>query len=257
MNDRRGVKTPCNGSLSDMIEEEAPEFDKHSFQQAIGFLNYLAQHTRPNILFTINQLARCSTNPTIIQWRAVKHLLRYIKQTRTLGIMYTKCEETESILQGWADKDYANSKIDQKSISGTIVTVFGNPVSWMSKKQSIVAQSNTEAEFVSMNVCSKQMRWIANLLAMDIGVKMNQPILYNDNSGAVRISKQANINPNKKHIEVRYQYLRYLVTKKLLLITQVSTNEMMADILNKPTTINKLKEFKTSIHLTEKEGVLK
>ncbi|MBW0542892.1 hypothetical protein O181_082607 [Austropuccinia psidii MF-1] len=114
MNDSRGVKTPCNGNLSDMIEEEAPEFDKHSFQQAIGFLNYLAQHTCPNILFTINQLARCITNPTIIQWRAVKHLLRYIKNTSMLGIMYTKCEETESILQGWADADYANSKKDQK-----------------------------------------------------------------------------------------------------------------------------------------------
>ncbi|MBW0501637.1 hypothetical protein O181_041352 [Austropuccinia psidii MF-1] len=257
MNDSRGVKTPCNGNLSDMIEEEAPEFDKHSFQQAIGFLNYLAQHTRPDILFTINQLARCSTNPTIIQWKAVKHLLRYIKNTSMLGIMYTRCEENVSTLQGWADADYANSKKDRKSISGTIVTVFGNPVSWMSKKQSIVAQSTTEAEFVSMNVCSKQMRWIANLLSMDIGVKMNQPILYNDNSGAVTISKQANLNPNTKHIEVRYQYLRYLVTKKLLIITQVSTNEMMADILTKPTTINKLKEFKTSIHLTEQEGVLK
>ncbi|MBW0481648.1 hypothetical protein O181_021363 [Austropuccinia psidii MF-1] len=88
MNDSRGVKTPCNGNLSDMMEEEAPEFDKHTFQQAIGFLNYLAQHTHPEILFTTNQLARCSTNPTRIQWKAVKHLLRYIKYTSTLGIMY-------------------------------------------------------------------------------------------------------------------------------------------------------------------------
>ncbi|MBW0531885.1 hypothetical protein O181_071600 [Austropuccinia psidii MF-1] len=153
MSDRRGVKTPCNGNLSDMLEEEASKFDKHTFQQAIGFLNYLAQHTCPDILFTTNQLTLCSTNPTIIQWKAVKHLLRYIKYTSTLGITYTRSEETESVLQGWADADYANSKRDQKSISGTIVTVFGNLVSWMSKKQSIVAQSTTEAEFVSMNVC--------------------------------------------------------------------------------------------------------
>ncbi|MBW0568606.1 hypothetical protein O181_108321 [Austropuccinia psidii MF-1] len=257
MNDSRGVKTSCNGNLSDMIEEEAPKFYKKTFQQAIGFLNYLAQHTCPDILFTTNQLARCSKNPMIIQWKAVKHLLRYIKYTSTLGITYTRSEETEYVLQGWADADYANSKRDHKSISGTIITVFGNPVSWMSKKQSIVAQSTTEGEFVSMNICSKQMRWISNLLVMNIGVKMNQPILHNDTSGAVTLSKQANLNPNTKHIEVQYQYLRYLVTKKLLIVAQVSTNEMMADILTKPTTINKVKEFKTSIHLTEREGVLK
>ncbi|MBW0533515.1 hypothetical protein O181_073230 [Austropuccinia psidii MF-1] len=202
MNDSRGVKTPCNSNLSDMMEEKAPEFDKHTFQQAIGFLNYLDQHTCPDILVTTNQLAHCSTNPTIIQWKAVKHLLRYIKYNSTLGITYSRSEETGSVLQGWADADYANSKKDRKSISGTIVTVFGNMVRWMSKKQSIVAQSTTEADFVLMNVCSKQMRWIANLLAMDIQVEMNQPTLYNDNSGAVTISKQANLNPNTKQIEV-------------------------------------------------------
>ncbi|MBW0568843.1 hypothetical protein O181_108558 [Austropuccinia psidii MF-1] len=234
MNDSRGIKTSCN-----------------------GFLNYLPEHTRPDILFTTNQLARCSMNPTIIQWKAVKHLLRYIKYNSTLGVTYTRYEETELVLQGWANADYANSKRDRKSISGTIVTVFGNPVSLMSKKQSIIAQSTMEAEFVSMNICSKQMKWIANLLVMDIGVKMNQPVLHNDNSGAVMISKQANLNPNTKHIEVQYQYLRYIVTKKLLNVAQVSTNQMMVDILTKPTTINKLKEFKTAIHLTEQEGVLK
>ncbi|MBW0536602.1 hypothetical protein O181_076317 [Austropuccinia psidii MF-1] len=241
MNDSRGVKTPCNGNLLDMMEKEAPEFDKRTYQQAIGFLNYFAQHTRPDILFSTNQLARCSINSTIIKWKAIKHLLRYVKYTCTLGITYTNSEATEPVLQGWADADYANYKKDRKSISGTIVTVFGNLVSWMSKKQSIVAQSTTEAEFVSMNVCSKQMRWIANLLVMDIKVMMNQPILYNDNSGAVTISKQANLNPNTKHIEVQYQYPRYLVFKKLLTVLQVSTNEMMADILTKSTTINKLK----------------
>ncbi|MBW0465585.1 hypothetical protein O181_005300 [Austropuccinia psidii MF-1] len=257
MNDRIGVKKPFNGNLLDMMEEQAPEFDKGTYQQAIGFLNYLAQHTRPDILFSTNQITRCSINPTIIQWKAVKHLLRYVKYTCTLGIMYTKSEATEPFLQGWADADYANSKKDRKSISGTIVTVFGNPVSWMSKKQSIVAQSTTEAGFVSMNVCSKQMRWIANLLVMDIKVMMNQPILYNDNSGAVTISKQVNLNPNTMHIEVQYQYLRYLVSKKLLTVVQVSTNGMIEDILTTPTTINKLKEFKISIHPTEQAGVLK
>ncbi|MBW0519704.1 hypothetical protein O181_059419 [Austropuccinia psidii MF-1] len=193
----------------------------------------------------------------INQWKVLKHLRRYIKCTSTLGLLYTSSEATESVLRGWADADYKNFKRDRKSISGTIVTVFGNPVSWMSKKQSIVSQSTTEAEFVSMNVCSKEMRWIANLLVMDIGIKMSQPIPHNDNSGAITISKQANLNPNTKYIEVQYQYLRYLVTKKFLIVVQVSTNDMMADILTKPPTINKLNEFKSSINFTDQEGVLK
>ncbi|MBW0566129.1 hypothetical protein O181_105844 [Austropuccinia psidii MF-1] len=158
-------------------------------------------------MFTVNQLSKYSTKPMSKHWTAIKHLLQYLKGTMLFVLVFSKTgDKGEAMLAGWANADYANDKADRKSISGYVVTFFGNPICWWSKKQSVVAQSTTEAEFIAMNVCVKQLRWTSYLLT-DIGLHMAKPVLYNDNSGATTISKQASLNANTKHIEVRYQYV--------------------------------------------------
>ncbi|MBW0544591.1 hypothetical protein O181_084306, partial [Austropuccinia psidii MF-1] len=240
MSESKGVKTPCNGNFHTEIDNEGEVVAITSFQQAIGSLNYLAQHTRPDIMFTVNQLSRYSVKPTVKHWTMIKHLMRYLKATSNYSLLFTKQDTKKvSILEGWADADYANDRMDRKSISGILTCVFGNPISWLSKKQTVVAQSTTEAEFIAMNICAKQLRWMSFLL-MEMGIKDSKPMLYNDNSGATIISKQAALNANTKHIEVRYQYLRDIVSKKQLTIEQVGTEDMLADVLTKPLGIQKL-----------------
>ncbi|MBW0586236.1 hypothetical protein O181_125951 [Austropuccinia psidii MF-1] len=95
------------------------------------------------------------------------------------------------------------------------------------------------------------------LLVNDMNIKMNKPVLYNDNSGSITISKQATLNPQTKHIEVRYQYLRQLVLNNTLEVHQVSTNDMIADVLTKPLSIAKLDELLPRMNLVNQEGVLK
>ncbi|MBW0531863.1 hypothetical protein O181_071578 [Austropuccinia psidii MF-1] len=109
---------------------------------------------------------------------------------------------------------------------------LGNPVSWTTKKQPVVAQSTTEAEFISMNKCSKEMQWLSNLIST-LKIKLRVPVLKNNNTGAITISKEAQLNPNSKHIEVRFQYLRDLVKKNLLIVQHSPTNDMVADVLTK------------------------
>lgn len=136
-------------------------------------------------------------------------------------------------LVGWADANYANNTDMQKFTTGFVITLYDNPVHWVSKKQSVVAQSTTKAEFIAMNHCAKQLRWMFTLIT-DLGIDIATPTMYNDNSGANFISKEAQLNANSKHIEVRYQYLRDLVSKSLLLIKQVTSSKMIANILTKP-----------------------
>ncbi|MBW0558812.1 hypothetical protein O181_098527, partial [Austropuccinia psidii MF-1] len=227
MDESRSVKTPCNGNLMTEIEDEGEVVAVTPYQKVIGSLNYLTQHTRPNIMFTVNQLSKYSTKPTSKHWTAIKHLLRYLKGTMLFVLVFSKTgDKGEAMLVGWADADYTNDKVDQKSISGYVVTFFGNPICWWSKKQSVVAQSTTEAEFIAMNVCVKQLCWTSYLLTV-IGLDMVKPVLYNDNSGATTISKQASLNANTKHIEVRYQYVRDLVMKKQLNVVQVGLGDMI------------------------------
>lgn len=112
----------------------------------------------------------------------------------------------------------------QKSNSGFVVTLYGNPVHWTLKKQSVAAQSTTEAEFIAMNHCAKQLRWMSSLVS-DLRIDIPTPKIYNNNSGANFISREAQLNPNSKHIKVRYQYLRDLVSKSLIQVEQVPSQK--------------------------------
>ncbi|MBW0578261.1 hypothetical protein O181_117976 [Austropuccinia psidii MF-1] len=149
-------------------------------------------------MFTVNQLLQYSIKPTIKHWTAIKHLMRYLKATINLSLTFSK-RTNKTLLEGWADADYENNRTDRKSITGILASVYGNPISWLGKKKTVVAQSTTEAEFIAMNICTEQLHWMSFLL-METGIEDSKPTLYNYNSRATTIAKQATLNPNTKHI---------------------------------------------------------
>ncbi|MBW0553577.1 hypothetical protein O181_093292 [Austropuccinia psidii MF-1] len=175
-------------------------------QKEIGMLTYLALHTLPDIAVTVNLLSQHVNTHTVSQWQLVKHLLRYLCGTMSTGIKFTRNNSSVTNLIGWADADYGNSELTKKLTSGFVVTLYGNPISWCTKTQPIVAQPTTEAEFVAMKKCAIQLRWLS-MLPTSIGLKTGTPTILNDNCGAVFIAEEAQLNPNSKHIEIRFQYM--------------------------------------------------
>ncbi|MBW0510292.1 hypothetical protein O181_050007 [Austropuccinia psidii MF-1] len=138
MENSQSVKTPCNSNLLKELEVIGDPISTTSYQQAIGSLNYLAQHTQPDISYTVNALSMYETHPTARHWVALKHLFRYLKGSSGLSLCYTDQDSHSSEgLIGWDDADYANDRVEQKSITGNLITYLGNPVSWLSKKKSI------------------------------------------------------------------------------------------------------------------------
>jgi hypothetical protein len=122
----------------------------------------------------------------------------------------------------------------------------------LTKKQPVIAQSTTKAEFVAINQCAKQLCWLTNLI-LNLNIRIKASVMKNDNSGAIIISKEAKLNENTKHIEVQFQYVLELVTKKQLMMQQVSTSEMIADGLTKPLGYLKLEKSILQLHLTASE----
>ncbi|MBW0514073.1 hypothetical protein O181_053788 [Austropuccinia psidii MF-1] len=129
MEDCKSVKTPCNGNFLNKIGRGPMDdvIEVTHFQQAIGSLNYLAHYTRPDVLFTVNQILRYSTKPNQSHWNALKHLLRYVKGTKDKCLVY-KQQSNKEAFTGWADADYANDYEDRKSITGYVILAFSNPI---------------------------------------------------------------------------------------------------------------------------------
>ncbi|GJW91968.1 hypothetical protein Tco_0169521 [Tanacetum coccineum] len=196
----------------------------------IGSLLYLTA-SRPDIMFSVCLCARFQEAPKTSHLEAVKRIFRYIKGTSHLGLWYPKGTGLETIV--YADSDHAGDYVDRKSTSGVCTFVGCCLTSWMSKKQTALAISTTEAEYVSAGKACQQALWMKQAL-VDYEVKLNDvPVLY-DNKGAIDLSKNPVLHSRTKHIEIRHHFLRDNVQKGNISIEKVASEDNIADILTKP-----------------------
>jgi hypothetical protein len=136
-------------------------------------------------------------------------------------------------LLGFSDADFAGCRVDRKSTSGTCQFLGSLLVSWSSRKQSSVAQSTTEAEYVAAASCYSQLLWITYMLS-DFGEECSHLPLMCDSTSAISVAKNPVLHSRTKHIEVRYHFLRDNVEKGNIDLIHVPTEKQLANILTKP-----------------------
>ena len=164
MQNAKTCRTPVNASLKLIkANEESTYVDQELYQSAVGKLLYLSTRTRPDIAFAVSTVAKYTANPTEQHWKAVKHILRYIAGTINFGLQFTRSGSTDCT--GFSDADWAGDIDDRKSTSGYLFRVGGAPVSWRSRKQSCVALSTAEAEYMSLTLAAQEAIWLNRLLA--------------------------------------------------------------------------------------------
>ena len=116
----------------------------------IGSILYLTT-SRPDIMFSVCLCARFQACPKESHLSVVKRIFRYLIGIQNLGLWYLR--GTSFDLIGFSDTDYAGSKIDRKSTSGTYQFLGHMLVSWSSKKQNSIALSTAEAEYIATGNC--------------------------------------------------------------------------------------------------------
>lgn len=126
-------------------------YDAASFpyREAIGSLMYSMIGTRPGLAFAVGKLSQKCRNPTAKDWKAVKRVLPYISATLNYMIIYQDAEEWG--VSGYSDSDWAGCRESRKSVSGFVFLCARGTVSWRSKKQTVVAKSSCEAEYVALS----------------------------------------------------------------------------------------------------------
>jgi hypothetical protein len=163
----------------------------------------------------------------------VKHVVRYMAGIKNYGLHYMRHEEGRPTLVGYSDADMAGDVDTHKSTSGTIFFLSGNPVTWQSTKQKVVALSSCEAEYVAAAFVMCQGVWLARLLTDLIGEESGVPELRIDNQSAITLCKNTVFHDQSKHIDVHYHYIHECVEEDHIIISYVATMEQLADILTK------------------------
>lgn len=202
------------------------------YDHAVGSLFYLAVATRPDIAKTVGVLARFTKNPGMQHWKAVKHLLRYIKGTLDYKLTYAPTSGSE-LFTSYVDADHGGNLDNGRSTTGFVIKMGTGAISWSSRLQSIVALSTTEAEYVGAVSAAQEVLWLRNLLS-EFGYDMSSPsTLYIDNLSALSVAKNPEHHGRMKHLDLRFYWLRDEVAKGKLKMVHLRTSDMPADILTK------------------------
>ena len=162
MEQSKSVSTPTDPSLKLVKGAEDDEaIDQERFQSAIGSLLYLSLGTRPDIAYAVSTIARFTVKPTKQHWSTLKRILRYLKGTINHGIVYRKNGMQDFI--GYSDADWAGSLDDRRSTSGYLFQIGGGAITWKSRKQSCVALSTAEAEYIALAAAAQEAVWLRQL----------------------------------------------------------------------------------------------
>ncbi|CAJ2671969.1 unnamed protein product [Trifolium pratense] len=142
----RPADTPMDPNAK-LWEKGNVPVDTGRYQRLVGKLIYLS-HTRPDIAFSVSVVSQFMHSPFEEHLEAVYRILRYLKATPRKGLFFRKTNERNVSI--FTDADWAGSITDRRSTSGYCAYVWGNLVTWRSKKQGVVARSSAEAEFRAM-----------------------------------------------------------------------------------------------------------
>ncbi len=233
MQNSKTVVTPMEKSFSELSQLPSKPAVNVPYRQAIGSLMWLMIGSRPDLAYAIGKLSQHSESPTEYHWTALKRVLRYVNGTRNHGILYDGNHPVE--LKGYSDSDWAGCRKSRKSTSGYVFTLVGGAISWRSKRQTCVALSSCEAEYIAACLATRESIWLSNVLSNLTNQTATQCVsLSVDNDGAIDTAKNTSINQRNKHIDLQYHFVRDAVQSQLIRLDRCDSQDQAADPHTKP-----------------------
>ena len=226
-----------------------------SFPVIVGSLIHAMVHTRPDIAYAVSILSRYMAKPELHHYKAALHLMRYLKETRTLGIEYRQenmhrqgpyvtaaVEHSASshhhpthdcVLEAAADASFADDPETYRSTGGFVVWFGGSPVDYECKRQPLVTMSTLESEYVCASRCVLSIRFIHKFMDF-IGLSRIGPTrVHEDNAACIAISNKPVHRMRSKHIGIKYHNVREAVQNGEVDLTPIWTEHNVADIFTK------------------------
>ncbi|GJV47940.1 hypothetical protein Tco_1438152 [Tanacetum coccineum] len=197
LEDSKPIKTPMSFEAKLTREEDGESVDGIKYRGMIGSLLYLTA-SWPDIMFSVCLCAHFQEDPKSSHLKVVKRIFIYINGTTHLGLWYPKGTGVETIVYG--DCDHAGYYVDRKSTSGVFTFIGCCLTSWFSKKQTALAISTIETEYVSARKACQQALWMKQAL-VDYDIKLDDIPVLCDNKGAIDLSKNPILYSHTKHIK--------------------------------------------------------
>jgi len=221
------------------------------YAELVGSLLNLSTTTKPDIAFAVGVLLRFMSCPEEDHMRAAKGVLRYLRGTTRLGVVYGGSEP----LQGFVDADWAGDIDGRRSTTGFFFTCNGGPIAWASKRQSTVATSTADSEYVAAAMATKQALWLRQLLSA-LGVDGGAVPMEEDNQSRLALVNNPEATRRTKHVDVADHMVRDYQARGDVAFSFLPSAEMPADRLTKPLPSPAFTAFRAAVGVGEDLGAV-
>ncbi|GJR62913.1 putative RNA-directed DNA polymerase [Tanacetum coccineum] len=241
LNKTQGASTP----------EEVKRMQNVPYASAVGSIMYVVRCTRPDVAFAQNITSRFQQNPGECHWTAVKNILKYLRNTKDMFLVYGGNPEAELRVDCYCDAGFETDRDDTKSQTGYVFILNGGAVDWKSSKQSTTAMSATEAEYIAASEAAMEAVWIRKFISgLGIVPTINEPIrMFCDNSAALHFANEPGVQKGTRHYHRRYHYVRECIALGKIRFLKVHTDDNLADPFTKALPKGKLTQHARSMGL--------
>lgn len=171
-----------------------------AFRRIVGELLFLALCTRPDICYAVVAISQNLASPENRHYAATKCVLRYLKGTASYCLHYGGVSDN---LHGFSDSDWGSDIVSRASVTGYVWFLAGGPIAWSLKKQTTIALSSTEAEYMALTGCVQEGLWLRSAL-LEAHFPVSTPIsILADNNGVIALASNTTSHGRSKHIDIQ------------------------------------------------------
>jgi hypothetical protein len=217
------------------------------YRTVVGSLLWLADRMRPDIAYAVGVLSQFLSSPGRVHWEAAKRVVRYLKGTIDVWLVYGR---SRTGLLGFSDSSWGSEVLNWRSMSGYAFTLYGGAICWSAKKQSVVALSTAEAEYIAMTRATKEAIWIRQYMGELFGDFIDPTILYVDNQSAIAMAKNDSFHARTKHIALPYHFVRHAVATSIVSLSWIPSEANLTDLFTKGLDSTKTSRLSRGLGLT-------
>lgn len=225
------AKTP-EDPLLHLTKNVGEPVSQLEYARVIGSLMYLTNCTRPDLAHAVNVLSRYTSNPGHTHWKGITRVLNYVRYTKSYGLHYGK---EPAVLEGYTDANWISDSKKSKSTSGYVFTLGGAAVCWKSFKQTLLARSTMESEFIALDTAAEEAEWLRNFME-DVPM-WEKPVpavrIHCDNQSAIARAQNKLYNGKSRHIRRRHKTIRHLISTGVISVDYIRSAENLADPFTK------------------------
>jgi hypothetical protein len=206
---------------------------------------YIMLGTRGDVAYAVSMASRHLANPGPQHLKLARRILRYLNGTKGLRLTY---KGQPQMLKGFTDADWGGCRDTRRSTAGYLFNIGSGAISWQSKRQSVVALSTCEAEFLGQTQATKEAIWLRRLLnELNMSQGKTATIICGDNQGAIALSSNPQYHSRTKHMDIQRKWQGEVQDTGTVEMQYVPTTEQIADGFTKPLARQRFEWFRRGL----------